>query len=164
MKKCYKCQRDTPEADLVPRRVAARGRTFTALVCSTCLWTAMRGPKKKRPAKRPPCRRPAPRPQQLAPLRVRLAIYRRDDFACVYCGSGLRLTLDHLTPRSRGGADTPKNFLTACWPCNRRRGSQILEDFCGKLRAQQLRSRAGESLSAHLEWAENFLKNRSVSA
>lgn len=52
----------------------------------------------------------------------RLAIYRRDGLACVYCRrSGLALTLDHLTPRSQGGTNDATNLVTACVRCNSRR-------------------------------------------
>ena len=47
----------------------------------------------------------------------------RDGCACVYCvrtaeQSGAALHLDHLTPRSRGGADAPTNLVLACRRCN----------------------------------------------
>jgi 5-methylcytosine-specific restriction endonuclease McrA len=57
----------------------------------------------------------------------RLAIYLRDGFACQYCGRDLHdappreLTLDHLTPRCRGGSHASTNLVTACLACNSRR-------------------------------------------
>lgn len=54
--------------------------------------------------------------------RLRFEIFRRDNFACRYCGataqSGAVLEVDHVLPRSRGGKDTPRNLLTACDACN----------------------------------------------
>lgn len=45
----------------------------------------------------------------------------RDRFTCQYCGDVLRakeLTMDHVVPRSRGGATSWENVLSACRPCN----------------------------------------------
>ena len=58
--------------------------------------------------------------------RVARQIAARDGHACVYCGataesSGSPLHLDHLTPRSQGGADAPANLVLACRSCNCRR-------------------------------------------
>ncbi len=53
--------------------------------------------------------------------RVARRIKARDDNRCVYCGSdgdGAHLHLDHLTPRSAGGADVASNLVTACRRCN----------------------------------------------
>ncbi|MGH3062220.1 MAG: HNH endonuclease, partial [Gaiellaceae bacterium] len=33
----------------------------------------------------------------------RKALFARDGYRCVYCGTAGRLTLDHVVPRSRGG-------------------------------------------------------------
>jgi CRISPR/Cas system Type II protein with McrA/HNH and RuvC-like nuclease domain len=54
----------------------------------------------------------------------RVAIYLRDDFACVYCGRDLRraepreVGLDHLVPQSKGGSHESTNLVTACSSCN----------------------------------------------
>lgn len=56
---------------------------------------------------------------------LRLAIYHRDGFRCVYCRkprlknySGENLSLDHVVPRSAGGTDDPTNLVTCCRSCN----------------------------------------------
>ena len=57
----------------------------------------------------------------------RLRIYMRDKYRCQYCGEKKRaseLTLDHILPRSRGGDNSPVNIVTACVPCNGRKGSR----------------------------------------
>lgn len=38
--------------------------------------------------------------------------------ACCYCGAGSDLTLDHLIPRLKGGADSADNLIVACRSCN----------------------------------------------
>jgi 5-methylcytosine-specific restriction endonuclease McrA len=53
--------------------------------------------------------------------RVARRIDARDGGRCVYCqsaGGGAHLHLDHLTPRSAGGADEPTNLVVACRRCN----------------------------------------------
>lgn len=44
-------------------------------------------------------------------------IAARDGWQCVYCG-GEAESLDHLKPRSRGGADAVANLVCACRRCN----------------------------------------------
>jgi len=59
----------------------------------------------------------------------RRALFARDGWRCVYCGtSSGRLTLDHVVPRSKGGESIWENVVTACAPCNLRKGDRLLED------------------------------------
>ena len=59
----------------------------------------------------------------------RRVLFARDGWRCVYCGtSGGRLTLDHVVPRSRGGDSVWENVVTACAPCNLRKGDRLLEE------------------------------------
>jgi 5-methylcytosine-specific restriction endonuclease McrA len=59
----------------------------------------------------------------------RRALFARDGWRCVYCGtSGGRLTLDHVVPRSRGGDSVWENVVTSCAPCNLRKGNRLLEE------------------------------------
>jgi 5-methylcytosine-specific restriction endonuclease McrA len=59
----------------------------------------------------------------------RRALFARDGWECVYCGtSGVRLTLDHVVPRSRGGDSVWENVVTSCAPCNLRKGDRSLEE------------------------------------
>lgn len=56
-------------------------------------------------------------------------IYSRDRYLCVYCGKyGLRLTIDHVLPRSRGGKSTFDNMVAACMPCNTKKGAKTPEE------------------------------------
>ena len=53
----------------------------------------------------------------------RWIIFNRDSFKCGYCGArpnedGVKLTLDHVVPFSKGGADTAENLWTSCVRCN----------------------------------------------
>jgi len=49
--------------------------------------------------------------------------------ACVYCGSGERLSMDHLTPISKGGPHTSENVAPACLPCNLSKGAKTVMEF-----------------------------------
>ena len=56
----------------------------------------------------------------------RRALFARDGWRCVYCGTtNGRLTLDHVIPRSRGGDSIWENVVTACAPCNLRKGDRL---------------------------------------
>lgn len=62
-------------------------------------------------------------------------LFARDDYRCQYCHrhrSELRgrefLTRDHVVPLSRGGDNGWHNVVTACSPCNNRKGSRLPEE------------------------------------
>ena len=68
-------------------------------------------------------------PQSVKRRISRRALFARDGWRCVYCGDGSsRLTLDHVVPRSRGGQSVWENVVTACGPCNLRKGDRLLAD------------------------------------
>lgn len=58
----------------------------------------------------------------------RRAILARDGFRCQYCGSTRHLTIDHIIPRSRGGASSWENVVTSCAPCNVRKGAFLPQE------------------------------------
>src|ERR1700683_3922736 len=63
-------------------------------------------------------------------------ILLRDRNTCQYCGEALaagELTLDHVIPRSRGGASTWENLVACCHSCNRRKGSLLPHESNMKL-------------------------------
>ena len=63
--------------------------------------------------------------QDRSPAFTRFNVFLRDGFACQYCGESTELTFDHVIPRSRGGRTTWENVITACGPCNLRKGSRL---------------------------------------
>jgi len=69
----------------------------------------------------------------------RLAIYMRDGLACCYCGEaiedGAKLTLDHLTPHSKGGSNEAANLVTCCHRCNSARGARSWRTFAAQVAA-----------------------------
>src|SRR2546423_1040491 len=67
----------------------------------------------------------------------RRAVFARDGWRCVYCGTGNgRLTLDHVVPRSRGGESIWENVVTSCATCNHKKGNRTLEESGLHLRRQ----------------------------
>jgi 5-methylcytosine-specific restriction endonuclease McrA len=65
-------------------------------------------------------------PRRNATRISRRAVFARDRHRCQYCGSERHLTVDHVVPRSKGGADTWDNLVTSCAPCNRKKGDRPL--------------------------------------
>ncbi len=67
-------------------------------------------------------------------------IFRRDRFQCQYCGRrSTAFTIDHVIPQSRGGEDTRENLVTACIPCNAKKGNRTPEEAHMKLLRQPRR-------------------------
>ena len=58
------------------------------------------------------------------------AIYRRDGNKCVYCGSKINLTWDHVIPECIGGKTTWTNLVTCCKKCNNHKDNMSVEEFC----------------------------------
>jgi len=53
----------------------------------------------------------------------RAGVLVRDGRRCAYCG-GAATTIDHVLPRSRGGANSWLNTVAACGGCNQRKGDR----------------------------------------
>jgi 5-methylcytosine-specific restriction endonuclease McrA len=60
----------------------------------------------------------------------------RDKQTCLACGStrddGVRLTMQHVRPHSKGGETTAQNLVTLCEPCNRKRGTEEITELYKK--------------------------------
>ena len=81
---------------------------------------------------------PAARKQQAREIREsrklasRFAIMHRDKFRCRLCGVAVsdgdhvRLEVDHIIPRSKGGGNETENRWTLCFECNRGKGAKLL--------------------------------------
>lgn len=76
-----------------------------------------------------------PRSKNLRPpidewKKLRLRIFARDNYTCVYCGQyGGDLECDHIHPVSRGGLSEESNLATACKKCNRDKGTKTIEEW-----------------------------------
>ena len=55
-------------------------------------------------------------------------LFARDRHVCAYCGSyhqnSKHLSREHIQPVSRGGVNTWMNVVTACHPCNHKKGDK----------------------------------------
>ncbi|MBS7670250.1 HNH endonuclease [Croceicoccus gelatinilyticus] len=58
------------------------------------------------------------------PAFTRFNLFLRDRFSCQYCGSPHHLTFDHVVPRRLGGVTSWENIVTACAPCNMKKGGR----------------------------------------
>lgn len=59
-------------------------------------------------------------------------LFARDRHICAYCGSHFvskhDLSRDHIVPRFHGGLDEWTNVVTACIPCNQKKGCKSLKE------------------------------------
>lgn len=73
------------------------------------------------------------RPSRRALLN-RKNLLTRDGHRCQYCNKNVpNLTIDHIVPRRFGGEDTWENLVTACAPCNSKKGHRTPEQAGLKL-------------------------------
>jgi 5-methylcytosine-specific restriction endonuclease McrA len=82
-------------------------------------------------------------------------LFARDQYRCQYCGrpaSELKpreaLTRDHVIPISRGGTNEWTNVVTACSPCNTRKGNRLPHEI-GMIPL----THPSEPHFVHLSWA-----------
>jgi len=54
----------------------------------------------------------------------RRAVFARDGHRCQYCGAAAE-NIDHVVPRSRGGAHAWDNVVACCRPCNSRKEDRL---------------------------------------
>jgi 5-methylcytosine-specific restriction endonuclease McrA len=64
---------------------------------------------------------------------TRRGVLRRDGYRCVYCGKAAS-TIDHILPRSRGGADSWENLAACCLRCNNVKGDRTPQEMGWELR------------------------------
>lgn len=69
------------------------------------------------------------------PSVTRKGVLRRDRHTCAYCGERAS-TIDHVVPKSRGGAMCWTNLVAACPPCNGRKKARTPEEAGMPLRFQ----------------------------
>jgi 5-methylcytosine-specific restriction endonuclease McrA len=69
-------------------------------------------------------------------------IFKRDHYACQYCGMQPgtdELTIDHVNPRSRGGASTWENCVLACVSCNKKKADRTPDEAHMRLKHKPVR-------------------------
>lgn len=65
-------------------------------------------------------------------LGSRFKILERDNFTCQYCGASapeVKLEVDHIIPKVKGGEDISTNLITACIICNRGKSHLSIKDI-----------------------------------
>lgn len=80
-------------------------------------------------------------------------LFARDGHRCQYCGQSLplsQLSLDHVVPRSRGGATTWENVVASCLRCNTKKGGRTPQEARMKLMRQPSRPKHHPALSQKL--------------
>lgn len=94
--------------------------------------------------------------------RLRFEVFKRDKFTCQYCGKkapDVVLHADHIEPKSKGGADTLLNLVTACAGCNLGKSDKRLSDDSAvvKQRSQleDLQERQ-EQIAMMVEWQRSL--------
>jgi 5-methylcytosine-specific restriction endonuclease McrA len=65
----------------------------------------------------------------------RRGVLRRDAYRCAYCVQ-TATTIDHVLPRSRGGADSWENLVACCQRCNNVKGDRTPAEMGWSLRAK----------------------------
>lgn len=91
---------------------------------------------------------------------VRFEVFKRDSFACQYCGKAapeVILHIDHINPVAGGGDNDIMNLITSCEDCNLGKGAKPLDDnsTIKKQKAQlDELNRRREQLEMMLQWRE----------
>ena len=94
---------------------------------------------------------------------LRLAIYLRDSFRCVYCCQDLHgahptdITLDHVVAAIDGGSNTPNNLVTACRACNCSRQDKPLARFAGPETRAHIRRNTKRSIRKYRTLAKAII-------
>ena len=65
--------------------------------------------------------------------KIRFEIFKRDNFTCQYCGRNvkedkIKLHLEHIIPKNKGGDNSINNLTTSCEECNLGKGDVLLEE------------------------------------
>ena len=94
---------------------------------------------------------------------LRLAIYLRDRFSCVYCLADLHgaaptdITLDHIKCDSDGGSNDASNLVTACRSCNCSRQDKPLHRFAGPETRKHIRRNCKRSIKQYRTLAKAII-------
>ncbi|MCV2395097.1 HNH endonuclease [Actinotalea sp. M2MS4P-6] len=87
---------------------------------------------------------------------TRRTVLQRDAHRCAYC-EGPADTVDHVLPRSRGGAHEWTNVVAACRRCNHRKADRLLSEIGWVLRVAPSAPQRSVVLSAltrpHPTWS-----------
>ncbi len=97
---------------------------------------------------------------------TRKHIFERDRYTCQYCGtSSCKLSIDHVLPRSRGGADIWENVTTCCLTCNVSKGNRTPKEANMNIKSEPRRplnnfhfqARKQIESGMHTEWRKYLI-------
>jgi len=95
---------------------------------------------------------------------VRFEVFKRDSFACQYCGRkspDILLQVDHMEPVTKGGTNDLLNLITSCKDCNAGQSDRQLSDstVLEKRRKQieELQERK-EQIEMMIQWQKSLLE------
>lgn len=111
-------------------------------------------------AKKPTNGEAAPKRKAISKT-VRFEVFKRDSFACQYCGSAAPnalLRIDHIHPVAKGGTDDITNLITACQDCNAGKSDKLLSDKSAlekQRRELELLQERREQLDMMRQWRDS---------
>lgn len=84
-------------------------------------------------------------------------VFRRDGFACRYCGSNKTpCTIDHVVTWESLGATVEDNLLTSCRKCNKTRGNMLFDDWLESDYYKKVMSLNRDIHGAIINWYQNI--------
>jgi 5-methylcytosine-specific restriction endonuclease McrA len=67
---------------------------------------------------------------ELLGYEIKAYLLEKYSYKCVYCGKkNIKLEMDHVVPKSKGGSNRVSNFVIACHSCNQKKGDSTVEKF-----------------------------------
>lgn len=87
----------------------------------------------------------------------RQSIKEHWNYKCAYCGSDDNLTLDHITPKIKGGTDRITNLICACQKCNYSKGHNYWSEWYKKQEFFTI-----DRLSDIIKWQTQISENELV--
>lgn len=99
---------------------------------------------------------------------LRVAIYLRDEFTCLYCSANLHgtdfrnITLDHVIPKADGGSNRPANLITACLSCNCSKKEKPVEVFTTPERLDWIRRNTGRDIKVYRQLAKALISIKTL--
>mgnify|MGYP001588487002 CR=1 FL=1 len=101
--------------------------------------------------------------RQAISKKLRFEIFKRDSFACQYCGKSapeVILEIDHIQPVTKQGKNDILNLITACYDCNRgKSNNQLTENSVLSKQIGQLKAlnEKREQLKLLTKWKDELL-------
>ena len=87
-------------------------------------------------------------------------VFMRDNQTCQYCRTRISnindCTIDHVTPKAKGGKSTFENCVTACKPCNHKKADRL----CSEAKMYLMRKAVRPTINEYIQyWTEKLKIN-----